>query len=329
MKQRLIVGIDVSKGTLDVYCMPTGRHIQVKNDPSGFARLMRFLQDQLSPDVEILVVMEHTGLYSYQLECFLKSQAIQYHKVPALQIKRSLGMVRGKDDKIDAERIAKYGWLRSQFIKADHYPTEALTKLKTLLSTRHKLVRDRTGYMNRVREILSSGLFKEADELIKLQHQIINQLSRDIKIVEREIRQLIKQDEAIDKTFRVLISIKGVGLIIGAAMIAYTQNFTVFKSARKFNCYAGLAPFKHESGRSIKKKARVSHLANKTIKTLLSMAASTAILHDPELRDYYQRRLAEGKQKGSCLNIIKAKLVARIFAVAKRQTPYQIINLAA
>ena len=112
-------------------------------------------------------------------------------------------------------------------------------------------------------------------------------------------------------------------------MISYTENFTRFSNARKFNCYAGLAPFAHQSGSSIKGKARVSRLANKEAKTLLNLAASSAIRFNTEMRAYYQRRVQEGKRKMSCLNIIRSKMVARMFAVIKRQTPYQELPIAA
>jgi len=107
-----------------------------------------------------------------------------------------------------------------------------------------------------------------------------------------------------------------------------TNNFKRFSNARQFNCYSGLAPFKHQSGTSINGRAHVSHLANKEAKTLLNLGASVAIRFNPEMKEYYQKRVAEGKRKMSCLNIIRSKIVARMFAVVKRQTPYQITNFA-
>ena len=119
------------------------------------------------------------------------------------------------------------------------------------------------------------------------------------------------------------------GQILQRLKPLFQENFERFGNARKFNCYAGLAPFKHESGSSIKGRSRVSHLANKEAKALLNLAASCAIRCDQELKHYYQKRVSEGKRKMSCLNIIRSKLVARMFAVIKRQTPYQEYRIAA
>src|SRR5687768_5767991 len=329
MKQCLIVGVDVSKDTLDIFCKPSGQHVQIQNKLNGFKDLLRFLKPQISADTEVLIVMEHTGFYSYRFERFLQSKAMSYCKLPALEIKHSIGMIRGKDDKIDAERIATYGWLRREILQADQYPAEALVRLRAMLSTRLKLVRDKSGWQSRLKELLAGEVFEQRDSVITMHRQVIQELSKQIEKIEQFIKEVIKADEELKQTYRLLVSLKGVGPVIATAMIAYTENFKRFSNARKFNCYAGLAPFKHESGRSIKKKTKVSHLANKSIKALLSMGASTAIQHDAELKTYYQRRLAEGKEEGQCLNIIKAKLVARIFAVVKRQTPYQPILIAA
>lgn len=63
-------------------------------------------------------------------------------------------------------------------------------------------------------------------------------------------------------------------------------------------------------------------MANKKFKALLSNCASNAVVYNAEMRIYFQRRLANGKDKMSTLNIIRNKLLARIFAVVERGTPY-------
>ncbi len=164
----------------------------------------------------------------------------------------------------------------------------------------------------------------------KSQLHLIKALSEEIKAVETAIKALLKQDEVLDNNYNLLVSIKGVGFVTAVYMLAYTDNFSKFLNSRKFSCYAGLAPFEHSSGTSIKGRKRVSHFANKKAKRLLNLAASVAIQHNEELKQYYKRRVAEGKSKMGTLNIIRNKLVDRMFAVIKRQEPYQkIITIAA
>lgn len=329
MKEILVIGIDISKATLDVYVKPTDRALRIDNKQSGFKALFGELKRTGSAVKEILVVMEHTGSYSYQLEKWLQAQSLRYCKLPALEIKRSIGMVRGKNDKIDAQRIAEYGWLRRGSLRVEEPYSGPIMKLKNLLSLRSKLVRDRSGYKCRLKEIKGSYDYKQSDILLRSSEKMINVFTEEIKKVETAIKDLIHNDDRLRKTSDLIQSIKGVGLIVAASMICYTNNFKRFQNARKFNCYAGLAPFTHQSGTTLKGKSRLSHLANKELKTLLNLAAWSAIRHNTELQIYYKRRLTEGMKKMSCMNIIRSKIVSRIFAVAKRETPFVNLVMAA
>jgi transposase len=329
MKELIVVGVDVSKSTLDFFFKPAQLAMRVNNNRSGFNQWLKQLRQVWAPDSAVLVIMEHTGQYSLRLESFLRSKSIDYCKIAALQIKRSLGIIRGKSDRIDAERIADYGWLRRDILTADQYPGEEIMTLRKLLSLRLKMVRDRSGYISRLKEMKAAGSCTASDYVGQVQRKAIDFLSRHIAVLDEKIRCLIAANSALQKTHNLLVTIKGVGWVIAAYMICCTENFSRFSNARKFNCYAGIAPFKNESGSSQKGKSKVSHLANKQIKTLLDRGASSAIQHDPEMKTYYNRRLAEGKSKRSTLNIIRAKLIARMFAVIKRQTPYQQLAPAA
>jgi len=321
MKLPVIVGVDISKSTLDIFVLPHRTFVQIPNTAAGFKQWLSELRGCHS-EQNILIVMEHTGRYSHRLEEFLQTCGIKYCKIAALQIKRSLGITRGKSDKIDAERIAQYGWLRKEILQVEDMLQPKLLQLQSLLGYRAKLVRDRAGYISRLKELIATRSAKAGAFEAKSHERIIKHLSGEITRIEEQIRSLIQSDQALDKTNRLLQSIKGVGWIVAAYMICCTSNFKKFTNARKFNCYAGLAPFKHESGSSIRARSRVSHLANKDAKTLLNLAAFTALRHDPELKNYYRRRIEEGKRKMSCVNIIRAKIVSRMFAVIKRQTPY-------
>jgi transposase len=327
MKQIVIVGVDVSKATLDLFIKPFNMAQRVTNKLTGYKKWLKEITSLVDANSKILVIMEHTGLYSNRFELFLQSMSIDYCKVPALQIKRSMGVVRGKNDKIDAERIADYAWIRRDILSADKIPGKQITELRQLLSLRSKLVKDRSGYITRLKEMKAAGYFDFLPTGI--QEDTIKFLSMQIDSIEGYIRKLITSNAELKTTCDLLRSIKGIGWIIAAYMIGCTDNFKRFSNARKFNCYAGLAPFKNESGTSIKGRSRVSHLANKDAKTLLNLAASCAIRCDQELKQYYQKRVSEGKRKMSCLNIIRSKIVARMFAVIKRQSPYQDRLIAA
>ena len=104
-------------------------------------------------------------------------------------------------------------------------------------------------------------------------------------------------------------------------MGGYPQNFTLFKSVKQFACYAGVVPFQNESGVVIK-RAHVSKMASKKLKTALHMAALAAVRTESELKTYYIRKLAEGKNKMCVLNAVRNKILQRIWAVIERETPF-------
>jgi transposase len=162
-----------------------------------------------------------------------------------------------------------------------------------------------------------------------METEIVAYFNDKIKAIDKEIAMLLQQDEEMQQTTKLLSSIKGVGTIISAYMIVYTNNFKSFANARKFNCYIGVAPFDHQSGTSLRTRARVSHMANKQLKTLLTLAAFSAIRTDAELKEYYLRRVGEGKKKMDVINAVRSKIVARMFAVTRRQSPYHALPAAA
>ncbi|HEX7905952.1 MAG TPA: IS110 family transposase [Chitinophagaceae bacterium] len=321
MKVQHIIGADLSKKSIDLVCHLQSTHIQIQNSISGFKDLLKWLKQQMVSASETMIVMEHTGLYSYCFEKFLHQYQIAFCKVNALAIKRSMGLVRGKTDKLDAARIAAYGYEKKDKLVIDLPASDALKRLQLLHSTRERLVRHRTSLTCAIKEYRYIGI-AEKDVLMQTQLQLIKNFDKQIEKLMTEIETIIDQDQSLKQNFNLLQSIKGVGRIIALTAIIKTHNFTRFSNARKFACFCGTAPFEHSSGTSIRKKSRVSHLADKQMKSLLDLSAKSAIQYDKELREYYLKRTEAGKSKMSTINVVRNKILYRMFAVIKRQTPF-------
>ena len=321
MKVHHIIGADISKKTIDVFCHSRRCHLRIENKENGFKLFIGWLKEGNIDTSQIAIIMEHTGHYSYLFERFLQRKSIVFVKVPALEIIRSQGMVRGKSDKIDAERIALYGFEKQQNLIPTKVAAEDLIRLKMLNTVRSGLVRQTTGLKCSIKEYQNIGI-KETDLIIKSQQKVLKMLEKQIGDLEAETAKIIKGNECIAGNYNYLRSIRGIGPITAIVTIIKTANFTLFTNGRKFSCYCGTAPFEYTSGTSVRGKTRVSHLADKEMKTLLDLAARSAMQHDPELKEYYRRRIGEGKSKRSTINIIRNKLIHRMFAVIKRQSPF-------
>jgi transposase len=322
MKKIKIIGIDVSKAKLDVCIHSSHQHFIVQNDTTGFIKLLETIfRSTKCKKQDLLFCFENTGKYSKMLSVFLHSQEILFVMVPALEIKKSLGMTRGKDDKVDASRIARYAYEKRDRLVPTVLPGEKIDQLKSLLALREKLVKHRTAYKNGITDL--KDCYREGENTIikNIQQRLIKAVNDEVGYLENEIANMIKTDPLMDGNFKLLTSVRGIGKILGSYLIAFTENFTSFEDARSFACFAGTAPFANSSG-VIKGKPRVHPYANKQIKALLNMAAMSAIQFKGEYREYYKKRIETGKNKMSTLNIIRNKILFRAFAVIKRGTPY-------
>lgn len=324
MKITEIIGIDVSKKTIDVVIhTPQLHHKFDNNSAKDIKRMVCWVtkNTECSKD-HMLFVFEHTGLYSHQLATTLSELGMNYTRVSGLEIKRSLGMVRGKDDQADAAHIALFGYRLREELEPSVLPSKQLESLKRLLRLRKRFVRQRAGFKTSLKEQKRVLKVTHNEVFFEAQRRIIRELSKQIVLLEKQIHCIIKEDKELYTMYRLITSIKGVGEQTALYLIVYTQGFTEFKTWRKFACYCGVAPFANSSGTSLKGRTKVSHLANKEIKALLSCCAISALQYNPEIKQYYERRIKQGKHKMSTVNVIRNKLLSRIFAVVERGTPY-------
>jgi transposase len=324
MKKKFIVGIDVSKKTLDVYFQTTHEHFVVSNDPSGFAVLLGKIRESQGSIIksELMVCFENTGKYSKLLSVFLESEEIPFFMASALDIKKSIGLVRGKNDKKDAQLIALYANRKIDEIIPSVLCDAKCDKLKSLLSLREKYIKHRTACKNGLSDLIDCYELGETEFIKESQKRMILHLNDEIKAIDNELLTVIENDEDLNENYKLLTSVKCIGKVLASYMLAYTSNFTRFDDPRKFSCYAGTAPFGNSSGTSINMKPKVHPCSNKQLKTLLNLAAISAIKAPGEYRTYYNKRVNEGKNKMSTVNIIRNKLIFRAFAVIKRKTPY-------
>jgi len=323
----LIIGCDVSKSVIDVSYQPIGVNTstylgQLANSKDGFKEAINLLKLKTkSPTSKWFFCFENTGSYSSNLFKWLVAQGIPCKQESPIQIKLSLGLRRGKDDKTDSISICQYAYEKRNVLVPSELEQSAITKLKKLLSRRELLVKHRVALKISLKEQkgnIDDDLF---DLLSQDNIELINMYDIKIKSIEANIKTMIDADEKMENNSRLLNSVIGVGFITSSYMIAYTNNFKAFTDAKKFACYCGVAPFPNSSGTK-RGRTQVSHMANKKIKSILSNCILSSINYDPEVKRYYKRKKEEGKATGIVLNAVKNKLLHRMFAVVKRGTPY-------
>jgi len=322
MNYKWFIGIDISKETLDIVLYrkelrEKSPHCKIRNNQKGFKEIITWLKGQRVELQHTLFCMEHTGIYGFEIAGFLNEKA-NYCMESSLHIKRSLGLIRGKNDKIDAYQIARFCYLHREELKPGKLPARSMLFLKSLVNERERLVKIRAIDRTVIKELN----YKENLQCIARAKERVAILTAQIQQIEKDIEATIQEDQKIERSYRLAKSVTGIGLVNAVMFILFTNNFTSITEARKYACYSGIAPFEHSSGSSIRGKTRTSHLANKRIKVNLTNGARSAIINDPELRLYYERKKREGKEHGTIMNAVKFKLITRVFATVKRGTPY-------
>jgi transposase len=326
MNYHFFIGIDVSKNTLDFTLIAEKEkqfQLQTSNDLTGIRQFWTQLKKQTTFVLDRAVFcMEHTGIYNQHLLTFLYGKKANICLESAVHIKRSAGLQRGKNDQVDAFRIAQYAYKNRETLRLWQPKRQVITKLKELAALRSRLLNAKKQLSVPINE---TALFDKAlaKQTLALCENTAVAINNDLKKVEAAIDQLVANDDHLKRLFEIVTSVQGIGKITATAMIVCTNEFKDINEPSKFACYSGIAPFEHSSGSSIRGRSRVSHQANKPMKTLLHLAAMVAISYNQDMRAFYQRKVAQNKNKMSVINAVRNKLIHRVFACVNENRVYQ------
>lgn len=329
-RKQFFMGIDVSKPYFDAALLPVENHQKLEvqamrfdNSPQGMKSFGKWLKFHgVSYDHNSIAVIENTGIYHRLLWKYCSDANLPLHIGNAAHIKWSFGIARGKNDVIDSKRLCQYAFKEADTLKAAPLLDPRLLQLKDLMTSRNKLLSQLNSIKRHLGELKTSN-GKLAQALIEKSHkQAVTGLMSSIKTIEALIKKIVQEDAAMKSNYELLVTVPGVGHLTAVYMICCTNNFISKISGKQLACYAGVVPFEHSSGISVKGKSRVHKMANKELKCMLHLCALSAIQRYPEFQNYYQRKKDEGKHSLSVLNAVKNKIVLRAAAVINNQKPY-------
>jgi len=326
MNYKWFIGIDVSKSTLDCCIMFMDQklfHKEIENTPKGVKDYLKLLKKEIPQFLieDAIFCMEHTGIYNIHLLSVLHLKKANIWLESAIHIIKSIGLQRGKNDVVDAYRIAKFSYKNRDEVKLWEPKRGVINNLKALSSVRNRLINCKKQLSNVFKN--KTHISKEELKIIKqCTLKSINYIEKDIVKTDEKIAEIIKNDERLNHLFNLITSVDGVGKVTAIEILVTTNEFKSITEAKKFACYSGVAPFEHSSGTSIRGRTKVSKMANKKTKKVLHMAALSSIAMKGELRDYYDRKVEEGKNKMLVLNAIRNKIVLRVFACVNNNRMY-------
>lgn len=325
-KYTYFIGIDVSRNELD-FAVQQGNvylfHKEIANENLAITTLVEELKTlpkfMMS---KAIFCMENTGIYNNFILATLKKFKANIVQENPLHIRNSLGNIRGKHDKVDAIRIAQYAYRHREELRLWAPKRKVVQQLAELSSLRFRLIAIQVALRTPLQEqkdFLRKGAALESKKLCK---RSVAGIALDLEDLDKRIADVIRCDEQLKNLSAIITSVTNIGIVTAVQMIVHTNEFKDIKTAKKFACYAGVAPFKEESGIMLR-KARVSHIANKRVKSLLHVCAIGALRCDAEIKAYYNRKVAEGKPKMAVINAIRFKLINRVYACVNQNRKYE------
>ena len=328
--QNNFIGVDVSKESFDATLMT--EKDQKKSEPlsgkfenskEGLKTFRSWLKaKKVEFNDQTLLVMENTGIYHRAIQFFCTTEAIPFHIGNAAHMKWSFGIARGKNDKIDSLRICKYAYKEAEELASTPKFEAILFELRDLMTLRRKLIDQKNSLQVQLKELRGVNQKSVQKELESCCSKTMNSFEVSVKKTESKIKEKIKSNEQVNKNFKLLISIPGIGEWTAIMLIVCTSNFIFEPSGKQLACYAGVAPFEHTSGTSVKGKTKVHKMGNKELKANLYMCALSTLQNYEEFKTYYDRKISEGKQHNMVMNAIMNKLLLRAASVVKKGESY-------
>jgi len=303
------IGIDMSKDTF--HAAFDEQTVKIfANTIVGVKKFYKEIKDQ-----EVLIGVESTGVYHLLFARTMTSYGFTVMVInPLLTYRMISATVRKvKTDKADAFAI------RRTLITGVGYPFTGNTDtliLKALVSQREALVRTRAEFKQRihVQQITEKAL---GIKLALSFAPVMITLSKEIKLLEQQMANYAKD------TQKLLQSIPGVGRIASAALLAHIGNIKRFQNPEQLVAYIGLDCRVYQSGTSINGKGFITKRGNTYLRFTLFNAAFIARQHIPELKQFFAKKLSEGKHYFSAQCAVERKLVHLIYAIWSRGTPFE------
>jgi len=328
------VGIDVSKNFFDVAIVKNVskgefRHHRFDCNEDGFNDFHHFLETYVGKDQsETVICMEYTGLYNWPIvDSLSKTQYVLCLEM-AMQIKYCLGIQRGKNDKLDAKRIAEYAYIQREKLRQWRPSGKVIEKLQHIMAARERILKTIQMLEVPINEINQSGNKEMGAILSKTTNPVLKSLEKALAQTDKQLQDTLKQDETILELYNRIVSVKGIGKVIGIYLIIYTKGFTILADKKKLGSYTGVVPFEHSSGKTVKKKSRTNKMTNANLRCNLAMGAKSAMQWDPEHKAYAAKKMAEGKSYGWCINAVSNKLLARVVSCVNNQRNYVVKQVA-
>jgi transposase len=323
-----VVGIDVAQKELvvsigrmydDCICDIYGNQ-SFDNNKKGLTALLSWVKKLADPALDLRYVMEATGIYHERLAYFLDEKGYQLSVILPNKISNYFKTLEVKTitDKTASQAITRFGLERN--LENWTRPNAVYKSLKQLCRERNQVVEERTMVQNHLHaELLEAEPNQESLSRIKKRIAFLIKQEKEIKA---DISSVIKKNEELNQSIKLIASIPGVGELTAACVIGETNGFELIRSKRQLASYAGFDIKEKQSGTSVKGKPKISKRGNKHLRKAMYMPSLSAIKHDDRFKAVFTRLVARHGIKMKAATAVQRKLLEMIYTIFKTGKPY-------
>lgn len=318
---RYFVGIDIAADTFTVAIHQSKvKPVTLSNSGEGFEELLRWLKANNVNSSNATVCMEATGVYTEQVCYFLHSKGFCVAVEAPQKVRRAFINDIYKNDSVDSLRIAEYAYRFHDKLPTWTPSEDIVEQVKTLLTTREQLTGHLVANQNALKAVERKHVKTPLAEKVYLSS--MKHIREQIKLIDKELENLISNHPTIGQATALVKSIPGVGTLLACNMMVITQGFTRPLKARQLASHIGICPFERQSGTSVNGRPRSRHYGPERFRKLLYLAAMSLRTHNDNFKRYFLRKVQEGKSKLLVLNNIANRLLKIITAVLQSRTPF-------
>jgi transposase len=311
-----VVGIDVSKKTLDVTLLNEKggkRRKRFTNSPQGITELGGWLKKQTNNVIH--VCLESTSVYWEEVAEALDEAGHQVSVVNPVRIKgyAMSQLRRSKTDPLDGDVIADF--CRTQKPDVWTPPTEVQKKLRALVRHLEALKKSRVQQLNRLAVC--------RDEEVKASIEtVLETIEAEIEAVKKRIKEFVNQNPDLKQKKELLESINGFGEKTAIQIVAEMYDLGDYQNAKAAAADGGLTPSHYQSGSSVRRRPKISRMGKATVRSALYYPAITALQHNPVIQKMAQRLADRGKSKAVIRAAAMRKLLHLAYGVLKNGQPF-------
>lgn len=326
--QKQSIGIDISKDTFTACGCSVNYDGELtftdvknfNNAQQGFNQLLRWAKTFADPNLELIFLMEATGVYYESLAYHIfkvKKKVVVVLPNMSKHYFSSLN-VKSKTDELDSKILSRFGVERTHRLWTP--PLEILLHLRNLTRYYVQLQEQKTKLGNIKHSKESSNNIQKF--ILTSNQKLIKQIDVQIEQCRIEIKKLVESNKGLNERIEKIMTIKGVGFMTVVVVIAETFGFEHFKSAKQVVSFAGYDVVQRESGTSIKGRTRISKKGNRFIRNALYFPAMVATRFNPELKATYMRIISNNPSKMVGQVAIQRKLLVLIYTLWKNDSTY-------